>query len=30
MYPEARHTLDFDACRDEYFNDLAAWFDAHG
>jgi len=30
VYPEARHTLDFDACRDEYFNDLAAWFDAHG
>jgi alpha-beta hydrolase superfamily lysophospholipase len=30
VYPEARHTLEFDSCREEYFNDLAAWFDAHG
>ena len=30
VYPEARHTLEFDACREEYFDDLAAWFDAHG
>jgi alpha-beta hydrolase superfamily lysophospholipase len=30
VYPEARHTLEFDACREEYLDDLAAWFDAHG
>ena len=30
VYPEARHTLEFDPCREEYFNDLAAWFDTHG
>lgn len=30
VYPEARHTLEFDACREEYFNDLAAWCDGHG
>lgn len=29
MYPSARHTLEFDPCREEYFNDLAAWFDSH-
>lgn len=29
-YPEARHTLEFDACRAEYFGDMAAWCDAHG
>lgn len=29
VYPDARHTLEFDPCREEYFNDLASWFDSH-
>ncbi|MCX6357974.1 MAG: alpha/beta fold hydrolase [Candidatus Aureabacteria bacterium] len=28
-YPAARHTLEFDRCRGEYFEDLVRWFDAH-
>jgi alpha-beta hydrolase superfamily lysophospholipase len=28
-YERARHTLEFDACRAEYFDDLVKWFDSH-
>lgn len=30
VYEQARHTLEFDACKREYFDDLAKWLDAHG
>jgi acylglycerol lipase len=29
LYQKARHTLEFDACRNEYFDDLVKWFDCH-
>ncbi|MDD5557519.1 MAG: alpha/beta fold hydrolase [bacterium] len=28
VYERARHTLEFDACREEYIEDLGNWFDA--
>lgn len=30
LYERARHTLEFDACRGEYFEDLARWCENHG
>lgn len=30
VYEQARHTLEFDRCRQEYFDDLVKWLDAHG
>jgi len=29
IYDGARHTLEFDACKREYFDDLAKWLDDH-
>ena len=29
VYPEARHTLEFAACRRRYFTDLVQWLDKH-
>ena len=29
IYPKARHTLEFDACRKQYFEDLVNWLDKH-
>lgn len=29
VYQRARHTLEFDACRGEYFDDLVKWLDSH-
>lgn len=29
VYEQARHTLEFDPCREEYWDDLVKWLDAH-
>jgi alpha-beta hydrolase superfamily lysophospholipase len=29
VYDGARHTLEFDACKREYFDDLVKWLDSH-
>ncbi len=29
VYEKARHTLEFDSCRDEYYTDLVRWLEAH-
>jgi alpha-beta hydrolase superfamily lysophospholipase len=30
IYEKARHTLEFDPCREEYYSDLVRWLDNHG